>query len=95
LDFPDVGHFDVARGNLRAKQGQWYYAEISHYQGQVQVWVDGKMQVEYVDPQPLPPGMISMEAHAPNDPNTVYYFDDLAVCELSAPFTTSLYAPTQ
>ncbi len=95
LDFPDVGHFDVAHGNLRAKQGRWYFAEISYYQGQVQVWVDGKKQIEYQDPQPLPPGMISMEVHAPKDPKTMYYFDDLAVCELEAPFTTSLYVPPQ
>ena len=59
----------------------------------VQVWIDGKKLIEYQDPQPLPAGMISLEAHAPQDPNTMYYFDDLSVCELSAPFTTSLYKP--
>jgi hypothetical protein len=95
LDFPDVGHFDVARGSMRAKQGQWYYFEIAYYQGSVQVWVDGKTQIEYTDPQPLPAGMISLEAHAPKDPNTKYYFDDHSVCELSAPFTTSMYKPPQ
>jgi hypothetical protein len=93
LDFPDVGHFDVSRSNLRVKSGQWYYAEISAYQGMIQVWLDGKKIIEYVDPQPLPAGMISLEAHAPKDPNTFYYFDDLSVCELSAPFATTMYKP--
>ena len=93
LDFPDVGHFDVARSQFQARQDQWYYVEVSYFQGQIQVWVDGKKQIEWQDPQPLPPGMISLEAHAPNDPNTMYYFDDLSVCELSAPFAASMYKP--
>jgi len=91
LDFPDVGHFDVGRSQFRAKQDQWYYVEASYFQGLVQIWVDGKKQIEWQDPQPLPPGTIGLEAHAPNDPNTMYFFDDLSVCELSAPFSTSMY----
>lgn len=93
LDIPDVGHFPVGNSSLRVKEGQWYYAEVSVYQGLIQVWVDGRKLIEYQDPQPLPAGMISLEAHAPNDPNTAYYFDDLSVCELSAPFATSMYKP--
>jgi len=95
LDVPDVGHFPVSTSSLRVKEGQWYYAELSVYQGVIQIWVDGKQVIEYEDPQPLPAGMISLEAHAPNDLNTSYYFDDLSVCELSAPFATSLYKPAQ
>jgi hypothetical protein len=95
LDLPDVGHFEVAKSTLRVKQGQWYYAELSAYQGLIQVWVDGEKLMEYQDPQPLPAGMISLEAHAPKDPNTTYFFDDLSVCELSAPFATSMYKAPQ
>jgi hypothetical protein len=93
LDFPDVGHFDVATSTLQLIQGQWYYLEMSYFQGLVQVWVDGEKILEYQDPQPMPPGTISLEAHVPNDPNTAYYFDDLSVCELSAPFATTMYTP--
>lgn len=91
LDFPEAGHVPVSTSNLRMKDGRWYYVEISVYQGSIQVWVDGKKAIDYTDPQPLPAGMISLEAHAPKDPNTAYYFDDLSVCELTAPFSTSLY----
>jgi hypothetical protein len=93
LDTPDVGHLDVSRSSMRLKQDRWYYFEISYFQGNIQVWVDGKKIIDYTDPQPLPPGMISMEAHVPNDPNTTYAFDDLSVCGLSGPFSTSLYKP--
>jgi hypothetical protein len=93
LDSPDVGHLAVAQSSLRVKQDRWYYLEISYYQGNIQVWADGKKIIDYTDPQPLPPGMISLEAHVPNDRNTVYYFDDLSVCDLGAPFAASIYKP--
>jgi hypothetical protein len=88
LQFPDIGHFSVDTSALKVKEGSWYFLEISSYDGLVQVWVDGKLEIEYQDPQPLPAGMISLEAHIWNDPNTIYYFDDLSVCELSAAFTS-------
>ena len=34
--------------------------------------------------KPLPAGTIGLEAHIWKDANTIYYFDDLSVCELSA-----------
>jgi hypothetical protein len=83
---PDAGHFNVDSSNFRPKPDQWYQLEISSYDGQIQVWVDGKMLLEYQDPQPLSPGTIGLEAHIWNDPETIFYFNDLAVCELGAPF---------
>jgi hypothetical protein len=93
LQMPTPGHFSVAQSTFRAQDDQWYYLELSVFQGLIQVWLDGEKLVEYQDPQPLPAGMISLEAHAPNDGNTTYAFDDLAVCELSGPFTTTMYKP--
>ena len=96
LQMPAPGHFSVAQSTFRATDDQWYYLELSVYEGLIQVWLDGEKLVEYQDPQPLPAGMISLEAHAPNDANTTYSFDDLSVCELSAPFATSMYkAPAE
>lgn len=83
---PDAGHFDVDRSNFQPKPDQWYLLEISSYNDLIQVWVDGQMMLEYQDPQPLAPGTIGLEAHIWNDPETIFYFDDLTVCELSAPF---------
>ena len=90
---PEAGHFSVDRSNLLTKPGRWYFIEISSYEGLFQVWVDGKMKMEYRDPKPLPAGTIGLEAHIWKDANTIYYFDDLSVCELSAPFANSLFVP--
>jgi hypothetical protein len=88
-----AGHFPVANTSLQMKQGEWYFLEISSFDGTVQVWVDGKKLIDYKDPKPLPAGTIALEVHNFKDPNTSYYFDDLSVCELSAPFAVSLFAP--
>ncbi len=95
MQLPDVGAFSVGRSNFKAKQGQWYYVEFSDYQGHVQVWIDGKQEIDYQDPKPLGPGVISLEVNIPKDPQTAYAFDNLSVCELTAPFATSIYKPAQ
>lgn len=83
----------MAGGRFRAQAGNWNYIEMSYYQGLVQVWVDGQKEAEFQDAAPLPPGTISIEGHINADPNMAYYFDNMSVCELEAPFTTSLYRP--
>lgn len=93
LQQPSVGHFSVGRSNLNMAQNRWYYLEISTYQGLTQLWVDGRKLIAYQDPQPLPGGAIGLEVHMFKDAKAVYYFDDFAVCQLSAPFK-SLPAPT-
>jgi hypothetical protein len=92
---PSPGAFSVGRSSFQAKEGQWYNVEFSAYQGQVQVWVDGKQEIDYQDPKPIDPGLISLEVNIPKDPQTLYAFDDLSVCELTAPFSTSIYTPAQ
>ncbi len=94
MEMPGPGQVAVKTSGLRVKQDTWYYVEISDYQGQIQVWIDGKKLIDYTDPQPLPPGTIGLEVHILKDASTAYYFDDLSVCGLSGPFTTSLYNPT-
>jgi len=93
LQMPDVGHFSVMRSSLKMKQSLWYFIEFSSYNGFVQVWVDGKKLLDYQDPKPLPAGSIGLEGHIYNDPNTVYYFDNMSICELSAPFQSILPTP--
>jgi Carboxypeptidase regulatory-like domain/3-keto-disaccharide hydrolase len=86
LEQPGPGHFPVVNTQLSMAQDRWYYMEISTYQGETQVWVDGRSMAVYKDPKPLPPGTIGLEAHTPNGIPSTWYFDDLAVCQLSAPF---------
>ncbi|HEY5982423.1 MAG TPA: carboxypeptidase regulatory-like domain-containing protein [Anaerolineales bacterium] len=83
----------LAGSQFRARVGRWYYVEASSYEGLLQVWVDGKKQVEVQDASPLPPGTISLESHINADPKMAYLFDDISVCELNAPMNTSLFKP--
>jgi hypothetical protein len=83
----------VGRSNLNMLQNRWYYLEISTYEGLTQLWVNGRKLIGYQDPQPLPGGTIGLEVHMFKDGKATYYFDDLAVCKLSAPFK-SLPTPT-
>lgn len=79
-----------------AKPGKWHYLELSYYNGALQAWADGKKQIDVTDPVPLPMGTFGFEIHVQADPKQTYLFDNISVCELSAPFSTSLYkAPVQ
>ncbi len=93
MQTPDTGSNAGKVSTLRMQPDRWYYLEISAYQAVIQVWVNGRQLLEYDDPQPLPAGTIGLEAHIFKDPQTAYFFDDLSVCELNAPFATSLYKP--
>lgn len=88
LQQPDVGHFSVGRSNMKMKQDQWHFFEISAYDGLIQVWVDGSSLITYQDPAPLPAGTIGLEVHIFKDADVTFAYDDFSVCELSAPFTS-------
>jgi hypothetical protein len=81
----------VGRGPGNVPLNKWYTLEISTYNGVTEVWKEGKKMVSYTDKDPLPPGTIGLEPHF-NAEGSIYY-DNLAVCELSAPFKT-LIVPT-
>ncbi|MCJ7566563.1 MAG: hypothetical protein MUO58_03365 [Anaerolineales bacterium] len=66
----------------------WHQLEISTYEGALEIWIDGVRFLTYNDPKPLPGGAITLGAGygEPLDPQSVVYYDDLVVCELTAPF---------
>ena len=80
-----VINIGVARGFRYPKADEWHYLEIGTYQGNTEVWLDGVLTMGYEDPQPLPPGGIDYEVWLFNDA-TILYFDDISLCEFSAPF---------
>ena len=82
----------VDRG-YAVKTPGWHLIEIGTFQGLVQVWIDGVLNMDYTDASPIPGGTIGIELFSPNLPDTISYFDDVRVCGLSAPFST-MYAPT-
>ena len=87
LQKPEPGHFSVTPTRYQMEQDRWYYFELSTYEGVTELWVDGQQLVSYTDPQPLPPGAIGLEVHLFEGSKTVFYFDDISVCGLVAPFT--------
>lgn len=88
LQNPEPGHFGVGGSGKNLKEGQWYDFEISTFNGTSELWVDGDKVVSYTDPQPLEGGTIGLEVHLFEGSNSIYYFDNMAVCGLSAPFET-------
>ena len=81
-----------AAGGKGAPAGAWHNIEMSTYQGDTQVWLDGKRIAGYTDPKPLPGGGIGLELLSldSSKPDTIIYFDNMSVCGLNAPFI-SLY----
>jgi hypothetical protein len=77
----------VAQWNLVVGNGKWHRAEISFYQGEVQIWMDGKKLVKWTDPQASPQGSWSL-AHDFWRANASAVYDNFAVCGLKASFET-------
>lgn len=82
---------DIQLGKAKAlKANAWHFAEISTYQGHTEVWADGVSLMKFTDPNPLTLGTVDLVMVVwPGDDNSVIgYFDNIIVCELSAPFTS-------
>lgn len=67
---------------------EWHTVEISTYDDVFEVWRDGLRLFKYTDPNPLPGGGLMMESPQTSDPDSIVYFNNISVCELTAPFVT-------
>jgi hypothetical protein len=74
------------------KPNTWYFVEISTFNGNVKVWLNGVEVSDYVDPQPMPGGGFGIAADLVKS-GSIAYYDDMRVCGLSAPFTSMYVAP--
>jgi len=72
------------------KKDVWHLLEISSYNTTLEVWLDGTQLLTYVDPQPLPGGQIGLGLSVSEYEDSIVYYDNLAVCELSEPFAPLL-----
>jgi hypothetical protein len=82
---PTIGLFDVV---WTLGSNAWHQLEISRYKNIFEIWIDG-YQFKYVDPHPLPGGMIRFGAGNVGktlSPDTFIYFNDFVMCELTAPY---------
>ena len=86
-DFIGVQAFGWQTG--RNADNKWHLLEFLSYQGEVQVWRDGRRLGSWTDPQAIPSGYITIELDFWKDTGTMAYFDNFSVCGLSAPFETN------
>ncbi len=77
---------NTAENGAKLNSDQWYDIAITYFNGVHQVWYDGKDQLKYEDAQPYPAGTIGFETHLEAGKTTQLFFDNLAVCELTAPY---------
>ena len=81
--FPEVVLSDIIRN---IKNDEWHVIEISTFYDTFEIWLDGTLLVKYNDPDPLPGGPLAL-ALMPSEPDqSMVYFDNMTVCELSEPF---------
>jgi hypothetical protein len=88
--FTEGTHFEVFSWNKRiGGDDKWHTIEISTYQGEYQMWIDGVLLGRWTDPDPIPDGYlgIGMDFWAGD---SLIYFDNISVCELNAPFVSIL-----
>ncbi len=83
-----VSNLGAATGRSTPKPGVWNLIEISTFQGLTQVWLNGVKVLQFQDTNPLPPGTIGMEAWLRHETDPILFFDNMAVCALSAPFVS-------
>ena len=94
LELPQINVVG-AGGPASARAGDWHFIEISTFEGQTQLWIDGKMVLNYRDPRPVPPGTISIEIIGDQtSSDAVLSFDNISVCGLTDPFASIYVAPT-
>lgn len=67
--------------------GKWHFFEISTYQGEYQIWIDGVERGKWLDKQPIPKGRFSLAQDFWSE-DAYALFDDFSVCALNAPFQT-------
>ena len=81
------GPENVAGGELPLPPDKWYNLEISTFEGLTEIWIDGRKIHSYNDPNPFPGGTLGLKSYFGEAGGTAYY-DNISVCELSAPFTS-------
>ncbi len=64
---------------------KWHIVEISTYNGVIELWIDGKKIASRDDIEPLPAGTIGLAFHG-DETAGKFYYDEISVCNLSAPF---------
>lgn len=81
-----LSNVNLLNTNLYLTSGTWHQLEISTYEGRLEVWLNGRRMLAYDDPNPLPRGSFGLSIEDSPGLESTYYFDDISVCEQTAPF---------
>jgi hypothetical protein len=77
----------VINWNKNLQDGKWHNFEISTFQGEYQIWIDGKLAGKWVDTNPIPEGYFAIANDFwKADASAIY--DNFAVCKLYEPFVS-------
>ncbi|KAA3644242.1 MAG: carboxypeptidase regulatory-like domain-containing protein [Chloroflexi bacterium] len=89
---PELRRVEIPVSNIPVRNlssfqtGTWNTLEVSRYQDTLEIWLNSNLVANYQDPMPLESSGIGGISIFPySDPSTVL-FDDMSICELSAPF---------
>jgi hypothetical protein len=79
-DGTNITWSDVGMGaNVHHQLNKWHVVEISLFEKVLRIGVDGVLEIEQPDSNPLPPGGIWLEVL----PDSEVLFDDVHICEPS------------
>ena len=78
---------DVINWNKYIGDGKWHNIEISTYQGEIQLWIDGAQMLKWKDQEPVDDGYFTIE-HDFWKAGSYAHYDDFSVCGLNAPFVS-------
>jgi photosystem II stability/assembly factor-like uncharacterized protein len=79
--FPDEFHENLARGGVAHALNRWVEVQIVTRGSTIEMWVDGKREWSYTDPQPLTEGSFALETQE----GARAYVDDVVIERGSAP----------
>ena len=63
--------------NVLHSLNKWHVVEISLFEKVLRIGIDGVLEIEQPDSNPLPPGGIWLEKHSDSE----VLFDDIHICE--------------
>jgi hypothetical protein len=84
----------MGRSTILQIKDKWARYEVSTYNGTTEVWINGKKAVSFTDTDPIQPGTIGFEPHYQFD-SGAFYYDNISVCGLSAPFKSLKWSATR
>jgi len=85
--FEDPNSFTAFNFGGIIGDGEWHTIEISTFDDVYSLWIDGESRGSWQDKKPLASGQFFLDADY-WDPDRITEFDNISICELTAPFNS-------